>query len=148
MSAIFQEVMIKNKIFPDLVPAETPFNYSRRRQIEKSSKRYFVVKGFAKFSCPKHRVWPSAHAWCFIDLKTQSIRHRYRQVCKKCKYSAPPMFDKESLASMAQKGVNDYLSRKGLKKRPRKVKSVRMTHKTPHDRKRCFCCKDKGKKCF
>lgn len=148
MTSIFQDVMARNKISPGLVPAENAFNFSRRKKIEVSSERYFVIKGFATFSCPKHRVWPSAHAWCFIDLKTQSLRHRYKQRCKKCNYSAKPIFAEEAFENMMQKAVNKFLRRRGLKKRIKRLKNMRRTtHKIPHDTIRCERCKDKRSNC-
>lgn len=146
--AIFLDVMAKNKITPQHVPTERVFDYSRRKQIEKSSRRYFVVKGFAKFRCPKHRAWPSAHSWCFVDLKTLSIVHRYKQSCKRCNFTVEPIFvDEDVLENMLQNGVSQFMYRRGWKKRPKRKNTRRMTRKVPHDTRRCSRCKDKRRNC-
>lgn len=85
------------------IPKETEF---RGPKYHGGSKRYFSTKGFAWFTCKKHngdRHWPSAHAWCFIDLKEQEICHRYTQDCKRhnTKAELGPEFTEEALKKMA-----------------------------------------------
>lgn len=145
---IFLEVMATNKITAEHIPVEDPFKYSRRKVLEKSSARYFAVKGFAKFSCPQHRVWPSAHSWCFVDLKAQSICHRYTQSCKRCNYKVEPRYvDEDVVLNMAQYVVNQFLYRIGWKTRPKRSKDARITNNKPHDTRRCSRCKDKKRNC-
>ena len=115
------------------------------------SKRYFYTKGFAWFRChQKHKYWPSAHAWCVIDLKLQEICHRDHQKCNKCDSKADPNFTVESLKKMAEYAVKQFL----IKTR-RLSPSVHVPHTDtgdieggPHDEKRCGKCERLGRSCW
>jgi len=119
----------------------------------KGSKRYFESKGFAWFSCPKkHHRWPSAHSWCFIDLKEQVICYRDEQKCRKCNSKAMgPEFTEESLVKMATYVVKQYLIRIGKLKPLHPTTATVDTSETqggPHDEQRCGKCRRLGRSCW
>ncbi len=103
--------MDRNNVRAEQVPEETKFTYPKNHR---NSFRYFLTKGFAWFTCKKHdsdRHWPSAHAWCFIDLKEQKICYRYSQKCKKdnAKAKPGPEFIEDALQKMAEWVVKGFL---------------------------------------
>ena len=124
------------------VPFEKPFNHKILDQY-KGSRRYFEVKGFAWFACPDcdKKPWPSAHAWCFIDLKMQKICFRYKQYCKNCENRVRPKFTQEALQKMAAHVVKWYLIKIGKIKRMYKPSTeTDWTEGGRHDEKRCEKC--------
>ena len=131
------------------IPTEKPFKNNRR--LEKSSKRYFWVKGFAKFKCSVHqkRGWRSAHGWFVMDLRTQTICHRYQQGCKKCnKMAKAHLVDRHVLHRMVKHAIRQYKRRMGLEIKPqRSMFRTRKIQKKPHDRKRCGRCQEKRRNC-
>lgn len=130
------------------IPSERPFNPEKRRQIEKNSKRYFVVRGIAKFSCTKcRRWWPSAQAWCFIDLKEQEICYTYYQKCKRCYSKAKPKFAEKAVKGMSKYAVKKFLYRTGQKEKPERRKEQTKQTKKPHLSNRCQRCKEKKRRC-
>lgn len=103
--------MAAEKVKKEDTHENTPFTMPKNAD---NSKRYFEVKGFAWFSCPeRHKRWPSAHSWCFLDLKEQEICYRDKQKCNKCNLSAKPEFQKESIKKMAKRAVK-MLSQKNI----------------------------------
>lgn len=146
-----------NKIAYESYPLRTP------RQAD-GSRRYFEVKGFAWFNCPlQHHSWPSAHSWCIIDLKTQTICYRYKQTCKKCERTAHPQFTEESIEQMADYVVESYLRRIGRWESPSTFSDdddsssvysddasdsdEPVTKGGPHHEDRCGKCKHLGRRC-
>ncbi len=120
----------------------------------KGSKRYFEVRGFAWFNCPqKHHRWASAHSWCFIDLKTQTICYSDKQNCKKCESKAKPKFTEESIETMADIVVEKYLRRIGKWDSPLSSNDDgsssdnQRTKGGPHDQERCGKCRRQGRRC-
>ena len=142
------KVMKQENVHPDDIPPEPapqfPADVSH-------SKRYFNTKGCAWFSCPqKHHRWPSAHGWCYLDLKKQEIRFRFKQKCKKCDQEAPPEFSLEAVKIMATYAVKQYLKRIG-----KKVEGSAATREgpviedgKPHDEARCGMCQHQGRSCW
>ena len=117
----------------------------------KRSKRYFYTKGFAWFKCPKrHKNWPSAHAWCVIDLKRKKICHRDYQKCNKCDSKADPNFTEESLERMAEYAVKQFLIRTHQLPPSAHVPHTDMgdIEGGPHDEERCGKCKRLGRSCW
>ena len=151
---IMEEHKVKEQDIPDegvYIPPHSP----------KSSKIYFEVKGFAWFTCPKKhwnpklhcetiKRWPSAHSWCFIDLKTQTICYRDKQQCKKCNSEAQPgpEFMEEVIERMATFAVRGYLIRTGRLKVPQRSTDTNETEGGPHDEERCGKCKRLGRSCW
>ena len=117
----------------------------------KKSQRYFEVKGFAWFGCPrKHHRWPSAQSWCFMDLKTQTICYRDAQKCKKCESKASPEFTREALERMAKYAVKSFLIETRRERRvyhPRST-DTEDTQGGPHDEGRCGRCQRLGRSCW
>jgi hypothetical protein len=118
----------------------------------KNSKRYFETKGFAWFKCPsRDNCWPSAHAWCFIDLKKQTICHRDPQDCRKCECEVDPEFTEESIEKMAEYATKRYLIKTGELEavfNPRIGDDDRETQGGPHDEERCGKCRRLGRSCW
>ena len=114
------------------------------------SERYFEAKGFAWFRCQEDgKCWPSAHAWCFIDLKKQRICYRYKQNCKKCEFRTKPGFTESAVTRMARFVVEKYLIRIGeLEILPVSGNDGTMTKGGPHDQDRCGKCKALGRSCW
>ena len=116
-----------------------------------NSKRYFEVKGFAWFVCPRNdNRWPSAQSWCFMDLKKQAICYRDKQDCKKCESKASPEFTEEALKRMAEYAVKSFLIRTGKRHheyRPRGDMDGAVGG-GPHDEERCARCRRLGRSCW
>lgn len=101
--SIIQDSMEDEGITREDIPEEKKFTSPAKA---KHSKRYFEVKGFAWFSCPRRdNRWPSVNSRCIIDLKRQTICYRYSQDCRKCESSADPEFPVESIEKMAEFAV-------------------------------------------
>ncbi len=134
-----------------------PFRSPRHAQ---GSKRYIEVKGFAWFNCPqRHHRWASAHAWCFIDLKTRTICYTYKQSCRKCDNKAKPEYTEDSFERMADYAVEMYLRKIGRWESSSGSSdddsdysgdsdcSTRTTTGGPHDQDRCGKCRALGYRC-
>ena len=151
-----QKYNVKEQDIPDEGVYEPPY-YPKR------SLRYIEVKGFAWFTCKcpkthynpkqKHTTikrWPSAHSWCFIDLKKQKICYRDTQKCNKCNSIAKPgpEFTEEAIEKMAEFVVKGYLIRTDrMEYTPRSTDTVE-TEGAPHDETRCGKCRRIGKSCW
>jgi hypothetical protein len=150
---IIGEVMRKNGVNPKDIPKESWVLYLDPQSIRKSL-RYYRVKGFAWFlnhgSC--FRTWPSAHSWCVMDLKAQTIVHKYTQFCQKCEGESQPYFDENAIRSMAEYAVKSYLRRTG--RLPYDFSEMRSAldddkdDRGPHDEGRCSMCKELGHSCW
>ena len=147
---IILEVMREGDVTPVQIPNEGRFVIERAEH----SKRYFETKGFAWFCCPEgHNRWPSAHSWCFLDLKKQVICHRYTQDCRKnkCETSVDPGFTEEAVEKMAKYAVKKFLTRTGRRARSPKLggnDGDRKTEGGPHDEDRCARCRRLGRSCW
>ena len=141
--------MEKNNVYKDDIPGERKFHSPQATQ---GSKRYFDVKGFAWFTCPKDgRRWASAHSWGIIDLKKQNICHDFPQYCKKCNSEADPEFTEESIERMADYAVRQYLIRTGqITGFKARLDDDDDGHesKGPHDEQRCGKCLAQGHNCM
>ena len=147
---VLQEAMQKYGIKEEMIPTERPFNARKIKNINKRSKRYIEAKGFAMFKCRReHRKWPSAHSWCFFDMKHQTIRYRYSQDCKKCNLSGTPKFSEAVLAEMADYAARKLSKRLGvrLQRRPAKPKKRMPLTMKFHDSWRCEKCTIFRRKC-
>lgn len=147
IKSIIQEAMDAEDITTDEIQWEHRFTSPRNVRY---SERFFAVHGFAWFRCPhEDRCWPSAHSWCFIDLKKQKICYRYKQGCKKCEGKVKPEFIEPAITRMARHVVKRYLIRIGeLEVPPPNDTDSRMTKGGPHDQKRCDKCKEAGHSCW
>ena len=146
---IIKAAMDKKGVYKEKIPQERAFTSPKDAR---GSKRYFEVKGFAWFRCPgRDNRWPSAHSWCFIDLKTQTICYRDTQDCRKCESEADPEFTEESLERMAEYAVKRYLIKTGELDsvfNPSIGDSDRETQGGPHDEDRCSRCRRLGGSCW
>ena len=143
----------------DIKAKRIPYEYHpfRTPQQARGSRRYYEVRGFAWFHCPlKHHSWASAHSWCFIDLKTQTICYKDKQNCKKCESRANPQFTEESVEIMADIVIERYLRSIGKWYSPSGSSdndsdsdggSVQRTSRGPHDQERCGKCRRLGRRC-
>ena len=149
IQSIILKVMTAEGVYPSQIPNEMGFSVA----CASNSKRYFETKGFAWFCCPKnHNRWPSAHSWCFLDLKKQVICYRDTQQCRKnqCETPVNPGFTAEAVEKMAKYAVNQFLIRT-----KRMVRSPKfggddggmMTDGGPHDQARCGKCLRLGRSC-
>lgn len=147
IKTIIQEAMDDEDITTDEIPWEHRFTSPRNAR---NSERFFEVRGFAWYCCPeKDRSWPSAHSWCFIDLKKQKICYRYKQGCKKCECKAKPQFTEPAITRMARHVVKRYLIKIGeLEIPPPADTDSKMTKGGPHDQQRCSKCKALGHSCW
>ena len=124
--------------------------------------RYFRVKGFARFRRHRDpsggycsRTWPSAHAWCIMDLKEQKIIHKFDQNCQQCEGMGLPDFDEKALERMADYAVESYLRKSG-RLLPRQHEPLDMSdladaledNGPPHDEQRCEVCRRLGRSCW
>ena len=145
---IIQDAMAEKNVIGGGIPKERPFTSPTGAQ---RSKRYLEVKGFAWFSCPKkHHRWPSAQAWCYVDLKNQSICYRDAQKCKKCNSKAMPQFSEGSIERMAEFVVRKFLIKTKMLRpvfHPRSD-DLEETQGGPHDEQRCGKCKRLGRSCW
>ena len=115
----------------------------------KNSKRYYKKTGFAQFSCPKgDRKWPSAHAWCIIDLKEKSICYLYKQGCQKCETMAFPEFTKEFVKWVAELAVKSFLRKTGQLDDLASIGTDGPQGYGPHDEERCEMCQELGGSCW
>ena len=156
-SATIAEVMDEKDVLQDDIPKEQPFDPENLGEI-KHSKRYFRCKGFAKFDNHQrrdhncNRRWASGHAWCIMDLREQSIIHRFTQECQKCEGSAEPEFDRAALRRMAEWAVDTYLRRTGrlspIQRDPFDMADLHDALNGPHDEERCEMCKQLGHSCW
>lgn len=149
---IIQEAMNDKGITPGDIPMEKPFDTrkQKRRIIAKTSKRYFEARGLAWFSCPRYdKQWRSDIAWCYMDLRTQTVCYRYIQGCRRCNSTDSPKFIPKALERMADFATNQFLYRSGWKAKPKKRKNGFKRTWIPHDRRRCSKCQEsKWKKCY
>ena len=122
------------------------------------SVRYFEAKGFAWFTCKKphdnkgnFKCWPSAHSWCFIDIKKQEICYRDEQKCKAHNTAAQlgPEFTEEAIQKMAKWVVKGFLIKtRRIQYVPRESTDTDQTEGGPHDEGRCGKCKRLGRSCW
>ena len=149
---IIKEVMKENGVDPKRIPTDSGVVYTDPQSI-RNSLRYYCVKGFAWF--PYHgscrRKWPSAHSWCVMDLKAQTIVHRYAQSCKTCEGKSKPDFDNDAIRRMAEYAVKSYLRMTG--QLPYDFSEMRSAlddkdERGPHDEGRCSMCKLLGRSCW
>ena len=159
--SVVKEIIKDAMDYHDVKARRIPYEYHpfRTPQHAAGSRRYFEVRGFAWFYCPrKHHRWASAHTWCFIDLKTQTICYQDKQNCRKCESKAYPHFTEESVETMADIVVERYLRRIGRWYSPSESSddgssdniSDTDTNKTtggPHDEDRCGKCRRLGRRC-
>ena len=146
---IIKAAMDKKGVTKEEIPKERPF--TTPEESTRGSKRYFETKGFAWFSCPKkNNRWPSAHAWCCIDLKEQKICYRDPQDCRKCESKVDPEFTEESIKRMAEYAVKRYLIKTGNLEQVfnPSINTEGETEGGPHDEKRCGKCKRLGRSCW
>ena len=146
---IIKEAMDEKRVSKEEIPKERPF--TTPGESTRGSKRYFEVKGFAWFSCiGRDNRWPSAHAWCCIDLKEQKICYRDPQNCRKCECEANPEFTEESIERMAEYAVKRYRIRTGDLEQVfnPSINEERETEGGPHDEERCGRCRRLGRSCW
>ena len=139
---ILQEAMSKYGLEARRIPRERAFNFRNIKAIQKRSRRYIEAQGFARFQCRRmHKKWPSAHSWCFFDMKKQTICYRYSQDCKKCNLSDTPMFSEATLRSMADHAARRLCKRLGVahQVRPTRARATAVTRRF-HDKRRCEKC--------
>ena len=142
------------EISPDAIKAiilEVMKEYGvKLKDIRKVRHLRFEMKGFAWFACPKRdNYWPSAHAWCILDLKTQTLCDRYKQGCKKCESKASPEFTPDSIRRMAKRAVKLFLIRTGkLASDPPNTDTDESQGGAPHDEDRCSKCQKLGHSCW
>ena len=157
---VIARVMKEKGVSARLVPREPKTNPDSVDAVA-ISRRYFRVKGFARFQRHQKprgghcgRTWPSAHAWCIMDLKEQGIILKFGQDCQKCEGMVFPEFDEEALERMADYAVDSYLRKIGAL--PRQHEPLDMSDlgdaledgKPPHDEKRCHMCQSLGRSCW
>ena len=156
---IIVEVMEENDVHPGDIPSDDAINIDDNHDLEtiRSSERYFLAKGFARFNNHEQpsrcsRTWASAHSWCVVDLKMQRIGRRLSQKCQKCEGSALPEYDNEVLKRMAGYAVRSYLRLTGrLERDPLgdwSDVSDAIDSNQPHDEERCEMCKILGRSCW
>ncbi len=136
------------------IPNEPPFYLEELSSIRSSSQRFFMCRAFAMFD--RHhkcsRRWGSARAWCIIDLKSQTIIHRFKQDCKSCNRGVTPEYDEEAVERMAEYAVTTFLRRSG-RVRPDPFVFHDMEDALdgatngPHDQARCDVCRILGHSC-
>ena len=141
--------MKKNYVYRDKILWERKFHSPKDTD---DSERYYDVKGFALYTCPKTgRRWASAQSWGIIDLKKEEICYDFPQYCNKCEGKANPEFTEESIERMAEYAVRQHL----IKKR-KEIHAVfkprgdddRHETKGPHDEKRCGKCRALRRNCM
>ena len=108
------------------------------------------VKGFAWFYCSCNRQWPSAHAWCIVDLNelTISLPLPTQQACRDCESWIYPNFDGEAIKRMAAYAVKCCLIKMGLLDKEPSMDTDRIDTQGPHDEERCRKCIKKGRSCW
>ncbi len=142
------DIMKEHRVHPQDIPPEPKPHFPCELL---GSLRYFNTKAFAWFSCPKrHKRWPSAHAWCYLDLKEMEICYRFLQECNQCNKDAQPEFSVESVKRMATFAVQMYLRRTGkLVREDHSFHSEPLTAEgKPHDEDRCGKCQYLGRSCW
>ena len=146
---IIADAMADNNVTKEDIPNEPAFTTPAKAR---GSKRYFETKGFAWLNCPGgDNRWPSAHCWCFIDLKKQTICYRDPQDCKKCESEVDPEFTEESVERMAEYAVRGFLIKTGELHavfNPRVDDDDMGTQRGPHDEERCGRCRRLGTSCW
>ena len=106
IEAIILRAMIDNYISPDNIPAERKFDIPAN--VKPRSVRYFKAKGFARLSCHHCRSYDPSSAYCYVDLKTQTI-YCFNQKCKTCGSLMDPQFSLEAVKEMALYSVDQFL---------------------------------------
>jgi len=159
---IIVEVMEENDVHPSDIPDDNAINIEDDHDLKriKSSRRYFLVKGFAWFKKHEHpdrtsrcsRTWPSAHSWCIVDLKRQRIGRWLRQNCRACEGRSLPEYEERVLKRMAEYAVRSYLRLTGrLERDPLEDwsdVSNAIESNQPHDEERCEMCRILGHSCW
>lgn len=148
-----QKAMTEKGITTDEIPRENQVNDPSIPDSINRSKRYFRVRGFARFrehdGC--RRTWASVNGWAVMDLKQQVLCYRYSEECRSCKGSSQPNFDNEALAKMANWATDKYLERCGrLRRSPLDMSAMQDSLPTrgPHDMDRCEMCRRLGRECW
>lgn len=144
--AIFLAAMEAEGVKVGDIALERPFTSPKD---VKKSRRYFMKKGFAWFTCPSgDKTWPSAHAWCIVDLKEGKICYRYKQGCQKCESMASPEFTKEYVEWVAELAVKSFLRRTGQLNDLPDTGADGPVGGGPHDEERCEMCRELGHSCW
>ena len=143
VTEIIQEASAKKNVKQSDIPEEEPFTTPENAQ---HSKRYFEVKGYARFFCENNHRWVSGHSWCFVDLKKQVICYRDTQKCWKCPSKTTPEFTRECFQEMAMFVVHMYLIKTRQARTGFSYRTARQqgSHITAY----CSKCKRLGRGCW
>ena len=152
---VIQSAMDGEDIDQSEIPIERTFDINNMQDVLRGrSLRCHRTKGFARFRCACGRSWVSAHAWCVLDLRKQSLAHKFKQECQTCDDGGRPMFDEESMNRMALYAVDRYLIKTGRLQRPPRNDeedrdaAERDEDEKPHDEERCDMCRRIGGSCW
>ncbi len=122
----------------DLKPEEVPAKYA-----------VHDTKGFAWFRCPsRDNGWPSAHAWCTMNLRNQTIYDYFSQDCRKCESSVNPRFTTEGIEKMAEYAVMRCLRPMGRMAGRAPTREDTEMQGGPHQENRCGKCKALKRSCW
>ncbi len=105
IKSIILDVMIANGISSQDIPCERKFD---KDKVSPYSLRFFATKEMAQFYCSKCKQNSHSMAYCYLDLKTSSICHRFLKDCKHCKNWTRPTFRADAIETMAQNSVRQY----------------------------------------
>lgn len=101
------EMMTSHDLNPQRdIPCERKFDIS---VVNPYSLRFFSAQCTINFNCPDCFVSFRSTALCYIDLKTQTICHRFKKDCKQCKKGLIPMFTEAEVQDMAASSIKKYL---------------------------------------
>ena len=103
---VIQSTMDEEDIDPYEIEIETTLDINHMKNVLRGlSLRYHRTKDVARFRCACGHSWISTHAWCVLDLRIQSLAHKFGQKCKKCESEATPVFDEDSMKRMARYAI-------------------------------------------
>ena len=104
--AVILEVMSSNGISSQRdIPCERKFD---KQTVNPYSLRFFVTKELAWLSCPNCKSSFNTVMYCYIDLKTQKICHRFKKECKQCKHWMIPRFSPEAIEKMTMNSIRQF----------------------------------------
>lgn len=177
IEAIICEIMKEKEVYTKKIDEEDPFDLeeflNNLNNRENWSTRYFRGHALGKFKCEEtlcDNSWPSAYAWCIIDLKKQKVIKKFKQEClkehkdmqhlsleekkkpsqqsmKKTQGVYPSYEDKEAVTRMVEWAVNLHLVLVGRNEREETHYSDYRS--TPeHRQDLCEMCQRLGRLCF
>ena len=108
IKAIIIKAMRNEGIHACHIPGEQKFDLVKAKPW---SLRYYRTKGFGRLSCQYCRSSTTSCIRCYIDLSTQTICYRFKQMCKECGNLMQSQFSLRAVEKMASYSIDQLFNR-------------------------------------